>query len=317
MSVDGAARRGEFGVALITALLIVSLATITMVAMATRQKMQTRLTGSLMGRDQGWNLVMGGEAWARAVLLRTAGDNAWDSLDEPWAARMAPMDVDGATVWGWSEDVQSRFNLNGLIVNGRQDATAMAIFERLLDRLDLDPLLATAVADWIDADSERGGAMGAENDSYSRLPASYGAANQSMQSATELMLVQGFDDKIWEKLKPFVVALPGRTAINVNTAPAVVLSALAGNIGLSDAEQVVKSRFMEPFRTIDAFRNHPNLVQAKGELQGLSDLHIDVRSAFFLVNAQAEVGQGKMILQSLLRRTPSAVVVLRRTLGMP
>ncbi|MBF0174761.1 MAG: type II secretion system minor pseudopilin GspK [Magnetococcales bacterium] len=307
---------GTQGVALITALLMVSLATITMVAMATHQKMQARYTSILIGRDQAWNMVLGGEAWAKAVLLRTAGDNAWDSLDEPWAEKMAPMEVEGATVWGWNEDLQSRFNLNSLVINGKQDGIAMGIFERLLDRLDLDPLTATAVADWIDADSERGGAMGVENDAYSRLKSPYGAANQPMQSATELMLVQGFDAKGWARLQPFVVALPGRTAINVNTAPAELLSALAGNISLSDAQQVVKSRFMEPFKNMESFRNHPNLVQAKAELQTLTEAHVDVKSNFFLVNAQAEVGQGKMILRSLLRRNPTTVVVIRRSMGM-
>ncbi|HIJ82615.1 MAG: Type II secretion system protein K [Magnetococcales bacterium] len=306
---------GEGGVALITALLIVSLATITMVSMATRQRIQARTTAILLDRDQSWNMVLGGEAWARAVLLRSAGENGWDSLDEQWAAKMAPMDVEGATVWGWNEDMQSRFNLNNLIVNGKQDGMAMAMFERLLDRLDLDPLTATAVADWIDADSESGGAMGAESDAYSRLKFPYRAANQPMQSASELMLVKGFDAKSWDKIKPYVIALPGRTAINVNTASPQVLSVLVANISLSDAEELVKTRFMQPFKDMKSFRDHPNLVQAKAELLGLTENHADVKSSFFMVHAQAEMGRGRMIMQSLVRRAGSAVVVIRRSMG--
>ncbi|MBF0423744.1 MAG: type II secretion system minor pseudopilin GspK [Magnetococcales bacterium] len=314
---DGRHGSGESGVALITALLIVSLATIAMVAMATRQKMELRYASMLMGRDQGWNMVLGGEAWARAVLRRSEKENEWDSLDEPWAQKMAPMQVEGATVSGWNEDLQSRFNLNNLVVDGKRDNIAMAMFERLLERRDLDPLVAAAVADWMDADNETGGPRGAENDIYGRLKYPYSAANQPMQSASELMLVQGFNAKAWEKLKSFVVALPVRTPINVNTAPPEILSSLAANITMADADQVVRTRFMNPFKNVNDFRNHPNLVQAKVDLQKLTEFHIGVRSSFFMVNAQAEVGRGRMLLRSLLRRGPDGVVVLRRTMGWP
>ncbi|MBF0133528.1 MAG: type II secretion system minor pseudopilin GspK [Magnetococcales bacterium] len=308
----------ERGVALITALLIVSLATITMVAMATQQRIQARYTAILIDRDQSWQLILGGEAWARAILRRSSSGENWVSLDQQWAAKMPPMEVEGATVSGWNEDMQARFNLNNLIVGGKQDSVSMAMFERLLDRLDLDPLLATAVADWIDADDEPGGAMGGESDVYSRLKFPYRAANQPMLSASELMLVQGFDAKAWEKIKPYVVALPGRTAINVNTAPPLVLSILANSIALSDADEVVRTRFMEPFRNRAAFYDHPNLVQAKAELQGLAEAYADVTSIFFQVHAQAQVGRGKMITHSLMQRTPTtSVIVLRRTMGKP
>ncbi len=307
---------GQRGVALITALLIVSLATITMVAMATRQKMESRMTSIMMGRDQGWNMVLGGEGWAKAVLFRTLKDNNWDSLDEPWAQKMTPMDVEGAMVWGWNEDLQARFNLNSLVVNGKQDKIAIGIFQRLLERLDLDALTAAAVVDWIDADNETSGPKGAENDVYSRLKYPYSAANQPMQSASELLLVQGFNAKAWEKLKPFVVALPGQTPININTAPPEVISALAPNITLADAEQVIRTRFMNPFKNLDSFRNHPNLVQAKAELQKLTEAHLDIRTSFFQVNAQAQVGRGRMILQSWLHRNPTSVIVIRRSMGM-
>ena len=74
--------QGQRGVALVTALLVVSIATVAAVAMANRQQLDTRRTGSLLHNEQAWAYVLGAENWARVVLRRDAADSKIDTLAE-------------------------------------------------------------------------------------------------------------------------------------------------------------------------------------------------------------------------------------------
>ena len=74
------------GVALVTALLVVSLASLAAVSMATRQTFDVCRTANLINSDQAWLYAWGAEGWAKAILARDKKDNKIDSLDEPWAS---------------------------------------------------------------------------------------------------------------------------------------------------------------------------------------------------------------------------------------
>ena len=86
--------------------------------------------------------------------------------------------------------------------------------------------LAASVIDWRDADSVLTIPSGsAENPDYSSLPFPYQAKDALIESPDELALVKGFGAADVARLAPYVtVYTDGR--VNVNTAPAVVLTAL-------------------------------------------------------------------------------------------
>jgi general secretion pathway protein K len=133
-----------------------------------------------------------------------------------------------------------------------------------------------------------------------------------MASASELRLVRGIEEEAFEVLTrgrlleegqrdtPLVVALPERTAVNVNTAPAGVLVA----IGLPEAaaDQVVADREEEPFEQVDDFLSHPSvsdveLLREEGQTEDLG-----VTSDYFLVYVQVEVARARVFLYSVLYR---------------
>ena len=58
------------GVALVTALLVVALATVAAVAMASRQQLDVRRTANLLQGDQAYVYAQAVEDWARVVLKR-------------------------------------------------------------------------------------------------------------------------------------------------------------------------------------------------------------------------------------------------------
>src|SRR5215208_3086523 len=137
------------GVALITALLIVALATVAATSFATQQQLDIRRTGNLIDGDQAWAYAEGGEAWAKLILQRDTKDDqqansnpddqqansnpddqqansATDDLTEPWAQPLPPIKLVGGYMIGRITDAQARLNLNNLVIpdpNAGDDTT--------------------------------------------------------------------------------------------------------------------------------------------------------------------------------------------------
>lgn len=309
-------RRRQQGVALITAVLIVALVTAAAVAMAARQQVDIRRSSNILNNDQAYLFALGAEDYARNVLEwdgdRTKGNPDVDHLGEAWAQTVS-VPVEGAMLNGSVQDLQGRFNLNALVdANGQQNPVMAARFRKLLELLGLNVDIAEAVVDWIDADDNpRPGFGGAEDDFYMLQEPPYRAANTLMASASELRLIRGVDDEAYQKLAPFVTALPDPGArINVNTAPAEVLAALEQNLTLQIGKDLVEAREADEFATIAEFTGHNLLANHQ-----IDPNMVDVKSSFFRVDAVAEFDQTVARLHSLLKRDGGKVEVLMRSRG--
>ncbi|MDO6459326.1 type II secretion system minor pseudopilin GspK [Granulosicoccaceae sp. 1_MG-2023] len=229
------------GVAIITVLLMVALATITVVAMTSQQRLDIRRAANQQALQQARSLALGGEKFAAATLMRDKTDELTadtDTLGEEWAQSLPPLPVDQSTIKGCVFDMQGRFNLNNLLTgNGSIDSQYYSQLQRLLSALAIDSAKADAIADWLDEDSETTGSDGAEEDYYSGLDVPYRPANREMVSISELKLVKGFnpadEDEMadLQVLLPHVAALPGVTLVNVNTATPAVIASLSDEIG--------------------------------------------------------------------------------------
>ncbi len=227
--------KSQKGVAIITVLLMVALATITVVSMSSRQRLDIRRAMNQQSLQQSRALALGGEKFAAATLMRDKQDKLTaktDTLDEDWAQTLPPVPVDQSTIKGCVFDLQGRFNLNNLLTSeGAIANERLEQLKRLLTELNIDASKASAIADWLDTDSEPLGEDGAEESWYSGLDVPYRAANREMVSISELKMVKGFspaveDEKAdYDLLLPHVTALPEVTLININTAtPAVIAS---------------------------------------------------------------------------------------------
>ncbi|HKJ76970.1 MAG TPA: type II secretion system minor pseudopilin GspK, partial [Gammaproteobacteria bacterium] len=231
------------GVALVTALLVVALATVAAVAMATRQQVDIRRTANLLAGDQGRLYAEGVEAWAAQVLRRDREDGDTDAEGEQWATVLPPITVEGGEITGRIEDMQGRFNLNNLVnPEGAPRPPQVARLRRLLAAVELSPGLAEAVVDWLDADIEPRFPDGAEDAAYLNRDPAYRTANVPVAHPAELRQVAGFDAAAYRALAPYVTALPATTTINCNTAKPPVLQALADGVTRAEAEAVVEAR---------------------------------------------------------------------------
>jgi general secretion pathway protein K len=289
------------GVALITALLVVSLAATAALTLSAHQQFDIRRTANLINGDQAWLYAKGAEAWSMAILMRDLRDNTTDSLQDTWAQTLPPIELPGGFITGEIEDLHSRLNLNNLVrADDTPDPLTLNLFKRLLEVLELDPKLAQAVVDWLDGNIDALPPDGAEDEYYLGLEYPYLAANRKLVSVSELRMIKGFDQKTYERLKPYVAALPERTKINVNTAPAAVLASLGEDIDLELAAAIVEKREEEPFEKVDDFTKLVS-VDSKKDL--------DVKSQYFMLHNNTQIGRSRARLDSLIYRGGKAVPI--------
>ena len=81
-----AARQREQGVALITVLLVVAIATVVTAGMIARQQLSIRSSSNQLEARQVWHYALGGEALAQAILtrdLKQAGSNPGHHARQP------------------------------------------------------------------------------------------------------------------------------------------------------------------------------------------------------------------------------------------
>jgi general secretion pathway protein K len=313
------AAKQQNGVALITALLITALVTVATVAMATRQQLDIRRTGNHLEADQAYLYALGIEEWAKQILRRDAQDSNIDDLQEDWATLLPPLPVEGGSIQGSLEDMQGRFNLNSLLdADGNPDTARIEGFQELMaqvdagdDELTLSPFLANAVVDWIDANLNSM-ANGAEDLDYLNERVPYRAANRFMASPSELQAVAGFSARAVKALQPLVAALPERTAVNVNTAPELVLMSLDDNMTPRIAQAIVDYRASNPFTKASDFVDYMDRTHG---IQLNADT-VDVQSHYFAVTALAVIGRMEIELHSLLVRNGTTVTTIRRSIGV-
>jgi general secretion pathway protein K len=289
-------KAGQRGVAVVLAMGVVALAAAAMLASQSTWSRHAELTSEHV---QAQALVQAGVDWARALLSYDRQVSSVDHLGEPWALRLPPVPVDNGQIAGQIDDQQGAFNLNNLVRNGAVSPSHLAQFRRLLQILGLPDALAGSLVDWLDADNEPQPQGGAEDGYYQGLQPPYLAANQPLTDVAELALVRGFDEAVRARLRPFVTALPGFTALNVNTASPEVLAAIVRDLDLDAARALTAQRERAYFRNLAEF-----LVQLpSGAVVEGTD--ITTASQYFLASVRVTIGGAQARGTALLAREPA------------
>ena len=300
------------GVALITAIVLVAIATVLAVHIGTRAALDLRRTAGLAALDQGWHVALGAEAWAAEVLKDDLEDSETDHLAEAWAQPLPPLPVDGGEVRGALEDMQGRFNLNNLVDGDREvDETSVAQFERLLLMVGAQPRWARIMADWIDGDTVPQIPEGAEDGTYLSQNPPYRAANVLVTTTTEMMALPGMTRDEFERIRPYVAALPVGTTINLCTAKAPVLASLVeGGTDFGEAELLATNRRDGCFPT----RADLQATLDQNAWHAIAD-SVSETSDWFRAVTAVRIGTSEFTLYSLIERNGASGIrtVLRST----
>jgi general secretion pathway protein K len=309
-------KSGQRGIALITAIFVVTLATIAAVAMVEVSNVSVHRSANMVLSETEWWYASGVESWVKGVLTADAKLNKGGvvGLNGLWNKPVDFLPIDGGGLRGHIDDLQGRFNLNnlaappgpGTAVPGTTDVTIYTQqFERLLDNVpNFDASkyhgLANAIRDWVDADDQRSGTDGAEDQDYLSQDPPYRAANQGMHSVSELLLVHGMTKELYTALLPYVTALPGITKINVNTAPEPVLASLSSDIDRRALQQFLEERKAQPLSNAGDFNKL--FASAQKSQTNQPQIPTDVGSSYFGLQAEVSIGSGRLALYSVIYR---------------
>ena len=307
------------GIALLTILVMVALATILAATIAKRQTNTAENTGYLMRQDQSLLYAKSAEAFFSELLIQDSdnGGNI-DHLQENWAKPMPAFPVEDGFISGRLLDESGKFNLNNLLkADGSVDDSARRWFEKLLQRVGLPAELSQAVIDWQDADDETTGAMGAESNYYQGLDPSYLASNTRFHQVEELKLVRGFEGKNYDLIAPYVTALPEATKINMNTAAPLLLASIDPKLDVKTLEQELKAKQAE----LAYFNSVEDLWKLNAfsgiEPQNKTDAAawLDSKSNYFTAQIEVVLSERKRQFSSAMMRKDKQVTVYSRSLA--
>ena len=303
----------QSGVALITVLVVVAIATVLCVGMLRSQQQALEHAAGLFQQDQAWLYTQGAEEFVRDLLaedLRSdkRRNRQVDYPGETWARPFPPFPVEGGMVRARVEDLQGRFNLNRLGAETDSNGPANLIFRQLLKNLGLPDNLGPAVADWIDEDNDPRPVDGAEEDYYTRLDPPYRIANQPLADVSELLLVKGFTPDIVARLRPFVCALPVEATLNINTAAPDLLAALSPNLSSRASTELFNQRPAQGYGTVDEFLAEPAFNGLASAEKGRLREQLDVRTHYFELVADADIDGRHSILHAVMKRDDSGTL---------
>ncbi|WP_367110482.1 type II secretion system minor pseudopilin GspK [uncultured Psychrobacter sp.] len=273
------------GVALLTILLLVVSITVVAGSMLASQKIVIRRSGLLFDQNQLLQDINAGQQLAVTLIRADDNLNDTDSAQDIWAQPLPPYTLGGHSLTIELRDEANRFNINNLYHDNEVDSAALEMFQRLLQQLNLDPDLATAVLDWQDADSEVYNDGGDESIVYAqqgdgsvnKIP-----SNQPFVSIDQLQNIRGVSPEVLASLRPYITAVPYFLPININTASSAVLAALAKDMTSEQMREFTDQRQQNVLNSVDDIWQLPPLNNANTEQSGVETSLLSVDSQAFM-----------------------------------
>ena len=265
---------------------MVSIATATIVSLSHDQALSIRKAARTQANERALTLAAGLEDYARIILRKDRSKTKADDLNEDWAVGIPPLPVEGGFVVGQLTDEQSKINLNAI---NRQEVEDR--LRRLCDNLDQSCDFIPALKDWIDTDSDLVDGDGAEDEYYTALQPAYRAANRELVDISELQLIKGFNDEVYNALQPHVTVLPGDTSLNLNTISGEIYETLDKGL---DTAQFLQQREDEPFQDLQDYSTRMKHTIAATD--------IGVSTNYFLADGQVNQGEKNLYFSTLIHR---------------
>jgi len=307
-------KKSQKGVAIITALLIVAIATTISISISTRLQLDVRRTSNMITTDQAYLYSLLAEEFF-LVLLKNE-DSRKDFIETPLIEsgvikQIIPVDSDTAVfIEVEVTDLSGCINLNALTGNKdatTPDAVTVTRLNELFQNNKIPNELTQAITDWIDSDLNNSTPNGAEDGYYMNLSKPYRTANLPLQSISELRLIKGMEDQktlaainhltnngFAKKSEQFIPASlcafntnnNANIPININTASVEVLKSLQVGIETSQIDDIIKKRKDSAYTKVpDLFTEKKNIVTS---------------SSYFLLKTTVKIGNANNVRYSIV-----------------
>lgn len=246
-------KKRQGGVALISVLLIMSLAVLMVGGLLRGHRLLLQGSGQHLNQVGLRQLVVAGETWGLSLLTDAVqAQHKTVDLTQAWATTPPGFASDDAQVQVLIEDLAGRLNLNALLTPGKIDPVTLSRWQRLQEQLGLGELHLPQVGE--------------------------------LRELSQLRLLPGVDWQTLRQLEPWVAFLPPQAALNINTAPVQVLQTLDG-VDAKLAQTLARQRRLTAWPSVQAFTRDPLL-----DGIGLSSHGLGVNSRWYRMTVQVSLG---------------------------
>jgi general secretion pathway protein K len=301
------ARQRSRGAALLIAMALLTLVSTLAASMVWQQHRAVQVEAAERSRTQSAWILNGALDWARLILREDARSGGPTALSEPWATPLAEArlstflaaDKDNNTEGGPDAflsgsivDLQSRYNLRNLVEGNQIGEKEIATLQKLCEAANAPTDTATRIAEGLRAAWAGGDAVS-------------GATILPPRTVMQLQWF-GIDPAVLERLQAYVVLLPVRTTVNLNTADVEVIVAVSPGLDTGAAQALVQTRQRAAFKTVDAARS---LVPTPGLLD---PKNVGVVSNFFEVRGKLRLEDRALEERSIVERKGLEVSTILR-----
>ncbi|MBB5687430.1 type II secretion system minor pseudopilin GspK [Sphingobium boeckii] len=323
-------KRGEEGAALLSVLLLVAIISVLAVSALERLKLSTHLAANGAALDQARAYAQAAETLA---VMRITDLSEADPLQTKtaggWNGKRFNLPIPDGTATARIRDGGNCFNLNS-VASGQlatqlaPSPAGIAQFVALMEAVEINPAMArriaAALADWLDSDGVAA-PDGAEDEYYSGLAVPYLPANTRMSDASELRAVAGVTPEIYERLRPWICALPDSelSPLNINTltpdqAPLFAML-LPGKLDVVRARKMLAERPAGGYESVQSFWKVPALEALNPGAEVYQQTKLKTR--WFALDIMIVVGNAELQETALIDGALSPAVLVSRQWGDP
>ena len=303
------------GVAVVTAMLLTTLAISIVASLFWQQQVQVRsMENQRLHLQTKW-IQRGALDWASVILRQNYGQRI--SLEQVWATPLAETRLDqyiereriqgenfDASLSGQIFDACARYNLNNLAKDGLRNPDQTLAFERLLTNLRLEARYARPIAEFVAAGQPLPVVPPNPEDTKTVQQPARSGVPMPLLRVDDLLMVRGVTPEMVERLRPFVIVLPvSESKVNVNTAPAEVLAAVLPGMSMGQANALVEQRKRVPWNDMQQF------ISEMREADKLIPEWLNVSSDYFLVQSRIRLDRAALDAESLVQASRSAPMV--------
>jgi general secretion pathway protein K len=317
---------GERGAALLTVLMLVSVMAVLSAAALERLRLSTRIAANAGAIDQARAYALAAEDIAAdRITSLVAADPA--RTPTGWVGRATNLPLPGGIATVIVRDGGNCFNLNSVVTGQAGQRlmarpTGIAQFEALMQILGIGEgeaiRVAASLADWIDSDGFPL-PQGAEDAAYAGAATPYKTANTLIADPSELRAVAGVTPDIYERLKPWICALPATdlSPINVNTLTpeqAPLLSMLLPDkLSPDRARALLSGRPVAGYDSGYAFWRTSSLagIAPGGDIEAQTG----VRTRWFALDLRVRLGDSEIEETALIDASVPPARLVRRSWG--
>jgi general secretion pathway protein K len=300
--------RRSHGAALLIAMVLLVLVSTLAAGMVWQQNRAIQVEAAERARTQSAWILNGALDWARLILREDARTGGPTSLTEPWATPLAEArlstflaaDKDRNTeengpdafLSGVIFDLQARYNLRNLVDGNKVIESEFLTLQKLCETANAPADTATRIAEGLRA-------------AWSSGEPQAGATPIAPRTIAQLAWF-GIDSAVLDRLEAFVVLLPVRTPVNLNTADAEVIAAVVPGLDPGAAQAIVQRRQRAAFKSVEqAAQLLPSQDQAYKK-------NITTQSSYFEVRGKLRLEDRALEERSIVERRGIDVVTILR-----